>query len=210
MTVYGAAGVGKTRLLWEFDKYVDGLAGNILWHSGRCLSYGDGVAYWALTEMIRQRFGIPEEAPVEETRAKLQAGLERWIPDPGDRDFLWPRLGVLLGVAEPGLGRTELFAGWRLFLERLAEQMPVVLVFDDLQWADEGMLDFIEHVLEWSAASAIFMLTLSSPSWLRGGTGGPADAAERPCCSSSRWTSTPWAGCSTSWSRACRGACGGV
>ena len=64
VTVYGAAGVGKTRLLWEFDKYVDGLAGNILWHSGRCLSYGDGVAYWALAEMIRQRLGIPEEAPV--------------------------------------------------------------------------------------------------------------------------------------------------
>ncbi len=173
VTVYGAAGVGKTRLLWEFDKYVDGLAGNILWHSGRCLSYGDGVAYWALTEMIRQRFGIPEEAPIEEIGAKLQAGLERWVPDAADRDFLWPRLGVLLGVAEPGLGRTELFAGWRLFLERLAEQMPVVLVFDDLQWADEGMLDFIEHVLEWSADSPIFMLTLARPELTSGREGWP-------------------------------------
>ena len=173
VTVYGAAGVGKTRLLWEFDKYADGLAETILWHSGRCLSYGDGVAYWALAEMIRQRFGIPEEAPVEETRAKLQAGLERWVPDAGDRDFLWPRLGVLLGVTEPGLGRTELFAGWRLFLERLAEHLPVVLVFDDLQWADAGMLDFIEHVLEWSAASPIFMLTLARPELTSGREGWP-------------------------------------
>ena len=173
VSVYGAAGVGKTRLAWEFDKYADGLAEGILWHSGRCLSYGDGVAYWALAEMIRQRFGIPEDAAPEETRAKLDAGLERWVPDPADRDFLWPRLGVLLGVAEPGLGRTELFAGWRLFLERLAEHMPVVLVFDDLQWADGGMLDFIEHVLEWSADSPIFMLTLARPELAPGREGWP-------------------------------------
>ncbi len=82
VTVYGAAGVGKTRLLWEFDKYADGLAETVLWHSGRCLSYGDGVAYWALAEMIRQRLGIPEEASIEETRAKLDAGLEQWVPTP--------------------------------------------------------------------------------------------------------------------------------
>lgn len=62
--VTGPAGVGKTRLRWEFDKYVDGLASDHLWHYGRCLSYGDGVAYWALAEMVRQRFGIPQDATV--------------------------------------------------------------------------------------------------------------------------------------------------
>jgi class 3 adenylate cyclase/tetratricopeptide (TPR) repeat protein len=163
VAVSGAAGVGKTRLRREFFKYIDGLADTFLWHSGRCLSYGEGVAYWALAEMVRQRLGIAEDAPARDAASKLEAGLDRWIPDAADREFLSPRLGALIGVAEPGLGREELFAGWRLFFERLAEHQPVILVFEDLQWADAGLLDFIEHMLEWSAASPVFTLTLSRP-----------------------------------------------
>ena len=83
VSVYGTAGVGKTRLFWEFDKYADGLAEGILWHAGRCLSYGDGVAYWALAEMIRQRFGIPEDAPSEETRGEARRGSGAVGPRPG-------------------------------------------------------------------------------------------------------------------------------
>jgi class 3 adenylate cyclase/tetratricopeptide (TPR) repeat protein len=163
VAVTGEAGVGKSRLLREFSNYTDGLAETVLWHSGRCLSYGDGVAYWALGEMVRQRLGIPEDAASEEARAKLDAGLERWVPDPADRAFVAPRLGALLGLAEPGLGRAELFAGWRMFFERLAGHEPVVLVFEDLQWADEGLLEFIGQLLDWSARSPIFVLTLARP-----------------------------------------------
>ncbi len=174
VAVSGAAGVGKSRLRWEFEKYGDGLAQPFLWHSGRCLSYGDGVAFWALAEMVRQRLGIAEDAADEDAVARLALGLDRWVPDAADREFLSPRLGALLGVAEPGLGREELFAGWRLFFERLAEHEPVVLVFEDLQWADQGVLEFIEHLLDWSAASPIFMLTMSRPELAAGREGWPA------------------------------------
>jgi class 3 adenylate cyclase/tetratricopeptide (TPR) repeat protein len=163
VAVTGEAGVGKSRLLREFFNYTDGLAESVLWHSGRCLSYGEGVAYWALSEMVRQRLGIPEEALPEEAARKLESGLERWVPEPTDRTFVAPRLGALLGLAEPGLGRAELFAGWRMFFERLAAHEPVVLVFEDLQWADEGLLEFIGQLLDWSASSPIFVLTLARP-----------------------------------------------
>jgi class 3 adenylate cyclase/predicted ATPase len=163
VAVSGAAGVGKTRLRWEFFKYIDGLANLVLWHSGRCPSYGDGVAYWALAEMVRARLGIPEEAEAAEAEAKLAAGLERWVQDAAEREFLTPRIGALLGVSEMGLSRQELFAGWRLFFERLADVEPVIMVFEDLQWADDGLLDFVEYLLDWAAERPIFILALARP-----------------------------------------------
>src|SRR5579884_1278166 len=163
VAVSGEAGVGKSRLLREFTNYTDGIAERVLWHAGRCLSYGEGVAYWALAEMVRQRFGIAEDEPADSAAAKFDDGLRRWMLDETDRSFAAPRLGALLGRVEPGLSREELFAGWRLFFERLAAQHPVVLAFDDLQWADAGLLDFVEHLLEWSAEHPIFVLTLARP-----------------------------------------------
>jgi class 3 adenylate cyclase/predicted ATPase len=163
VSIVGDAGIGKSRLRWEFFKYGDGLALQFLYHSGRCLPYGEGVAYWALAEMVRARLEITEEEPPEETVAKLDSGLRRWVADEADRDFIRPRLGALLGVAEPGLSREELFAGWRLWFERLTEDAPVLLVVEDLQWADDGLLDFLDQLIDWSAEAAIFVLTLSRP-----------------------------------------------
>jgi class 3 adenylate cyclase/tetratricopeptide (TPR) repeat protein len=174
VAISGEPGVGKSRLLWEFDKYADGLAERLLWHSGRCLADDDGIAYWALAEAVRQRLSIPQEASAEEIEARMAEGLARWVPDAGDRDFLWPRLGVLLGLGDPGLARAELFAGWRMFLERLADDAPVVLVLEDLQWAGEGLLDFIDHVLDWSSASPIFIVTLARPHIAARSQGWPA------------------------------------
>jgi class 3 adenylate cyclase/tetratricopeptide (TPR) repeat protein len=174
VAVTGAPGVGKTRLRLEFENYVDGLADTTLWHSGRCLSYGEGVAYFALAEMVRQRLGIAEEESPGDAARKLALGLERWVSDAAEREFLEPRLGALIGVSQPGLDRQELFAGWRLFFERLASHLPVALSFEDLHWADDGLLDFIDHLLEWSAEQPIFILGFARPELTERRAGWPA------------------------------------
>ena len=166
--VSGPAGVGKSRLGWEFRKYMDGLVEVAWWHRGRCLSYGDGVAYWALAEMVRQRLSIAEEDPAEAAAAKLAAGLDRYVPDPGERAYLGVRLGRLIGVPVPGdgagaVGREELFAGWRLFFERLAAVHPVVLLVEDGQYADAGLLDFLDYLIDWVRDLPVYVLVFARP-----------------------------------------------
>ena len=163
VSVVGPAGSGKSRLRSEFYRYIDGLVDTVYWHAGRCLHYGEGVAFWALAEMVRQRFGVAEDDPSETAAAKLSAGLEELVVDPGDREFLEPRLAHLLGVGGGERSREDLFAGWRLLFERLAEQDPVVLAVEDLQWADEGLLDFLDSLLDWSASHPILVFTLARP-----------------------------------------------
>ena len=164
--VSGPAGVGKSRLGWEFEKYLDGLAEQVRWHRGRCLSYGDGVAFWALAEMVRQRLGTAEEDPAEVAAGKLAAGLDRFVPDPAERAYVGARLGRLLGVAFAGdsgapLGREELFAGWRLFFERLAAAQPVVLLVEDAQHADAGLLDFLDYLVDWVRDLPVYVLVFA-------------------------------------------------
>ncbi len=166
--VSGPAGVGKSRLDWEFDKYVDGLAETVWWHRGRCLSYGEGVAFGALAEIVRQRLGIAEEDPVEVAAGKLATGLDRFVPDPNERAYVGARLGRLLGVALEGddggaLGREELFAGWRLFVERLAAENPVVLLVEDAQYADSGLLDFLDYLVDWVRDLPVYVLVFARP-----------------------------------------------
>jgi class 3 adenylate cyclase/predicted ATPase len=166
--VSGPAGVGKSRLGWEFEKYIDGLAETVWWHRGRCLSYGEGVAFWALAEIVRQRLAIAEEDPAEVAAAKLAAGLDRFVTDPDERGYVGARLGRLLGVAAAGdnnatLSREELFAGWRLFFERLAATGPVVLLVEEAQYADVGLLDFLDHLIDWTRDLPVFVLVFARP-----------------------------------------------
>jgi class 3 adenylate cyclase/predicted ATPase len=166
--VSGPAGVGKSRLGWEFEKYLDGLVEDTWWHRGRCLSYGEGVAFWALAEMVRQRLSIAEEDPADVAAGKLAAGLNRYLPDPGERAYVGARLGRLLGAAVTGdsggpLSREELFAGWRLFFERLAAVRPVVLLVEDAQHADAGLLDFLDYLTDWARDLPVYVLVLARP-----------------------------------------------
>jgi len=166
--VSGPAGVGKSRLGWEFEKYADGLKAQVWWHRGRCLSYGEGVAFWALTQIVRQRLGIAEEDPPEVAAGKLAQGLDRYVPDPGERAYAGLRVARLLGVAFAGdsggpLSREELFAGWRLFFERLAAVQPVVLVVEDAQHADAGLLDFLDYLIDWVRDLPVYVMVLARP-----------------------------------------------
>jgi class 3 adenylate cyclase/tetratricopeptide (TPR) repeat protein len=166
--VSGPAGVGKSRLGWEFEKYIDGLAEDVWWHRGRCLTYGEGVAFWALAEIVRQRLGIAEEDPAEVAAGKLADGLDRFVPEGAERAYVGPRLSRLLGVQvtgdnESALSREELFAGWRLFFERLAAEDPVVLLIEDAQYADPDLLDFLDHLMDWTGDLPIYVLVLARP-----------------------------------------------
>jgi tetratricopeptide (TPR) repeat protein len=167
VSVGGVAGVGKSRLAWEFEKYVDGVAQNVLWHRGRCVAYGEGVTYWALAEMVRMRAHIAEDEDPTAARAKLRDAVERHVADPDERVWVEPPLAHLLGleaVANPD--RQELFAAWRLFFERLSDTDTVTMVFEDAQWADAALLDFIEYLLDWSRNRPLFVLTLARPELL--------------------------------------------
>ena len=166
--VSGPAGVGKSRLGWEFFKHIDGLAEVVWWHRGRCLSYGEGVAFWALAEIVRQRLNIAEEDPAGVAAAKLAEGLDRFLREPEERSYVGIRLGRLLGVTVAGdsggpLAREELFAGWRLFFERLAADSPVVLLVEDAQYADAGLLDFLDYLVDWARDLPIYVLVLARP-----------------------------------------------
>ena len=163
-SVIGIGGIGKSRLAWEFLNYIDGLTHDVFWHQGRCPAYGDGIAFWALGEMVRMRAGIAESDDRAESRRKLSATVAGYIPDEDERRWVEPRLGHLLGLEDATTSeRDELYSAWRTFFERIADHGPTVMVFEDLQWADPGLLDFIESILEWSKDLPILIVTLARP-----------------------------------------------
>ncbi|MFQ5968164.1 MAG: adenylate/guanylate cyclase domain-containing protein, partial [Acidimicrobiia bacterium] len=167
LSIAGIVGVGKSRLAWEFKKYVDGLVEDVYWHEGRSPSYGEGVTFWALGEMVRRRAGIAELDDHGESTRKFSEMLEEYVPDPDERARLEPRLAGLLGLQDVPPGeKGELFSAFRTFFERVADHGTTVLVFEDLHWADTGLLDFIEELPDWSRTSPIFIVTLSRPELL--------------------------------------------
>ena len=167
VSITGQAGIGKSRLAWEFLKYIDGVVEGVWWHDGRSPAYGDGVTFWALGEMIRSRAGLLEVDDVETTRAKVAEMLATHVPDEAERGWIEPAMLALLGAGDPPPGgREELFRAWRTFFERMSATGTVALLFEDLHWADAGLLDFVDHMIEWSRGFPILIITLARPELL--------------------------------------------
>ena len=165
--IEGEAGTGKTRLGWEFEKYVDGLSIEVAWHAGRSLAYGEGVAFWPIAEAVRGRLGLMESDQEADPAQAVDRGLTRYVPDPDEADWLRPRLLTLVGGGATSMfDRDDLFAAWRTFFERTVGGKTIVtLVVDDAQHADEGTLAFLEHLLTNSDAP-VFVMVMSRPGLL--------------------------------------------
>ncbi len=149
VTVAGVPGIGKSRLVGELFQSVERGGQLTYWRQGRSLPYGQGVSYWALAEMVKAQAAILETDSDYEVEAKLTRTVEQLIDE--DAEWVLSHLRPLVGQASDGASgsQEEAFAAWRRFFEALAEQRPLVLVFEDIQWADDGLIDFIEHLADW-------------------------------------------------------------
>jgi class 3 adenylate cyclase/tetratricopeptide (TPR) repeat protein len=177
LTLVGVPGIGKSRLVRELFQVVEADPELIFWRQGRSLPYGEGVSYWALAEMVKAQAGILESDSGDEVQDKLRRAVAA-VVDGEEASWVEAHLRPLLGLGEDGDQRgdtrAEAFAAWRRFLEALADQGPLVLVFEDLHWADDGLLDFVDHLVDWASGVPMLLVCTARPELLarRPGWGG--------------------------------------
>jgi class 3 adenylate cyclase/tetratricopeptide (TPR) repeat protein len=157
VTLYGEAGVGKSRLAREF---VDGLERATVLR-GRCLPYGEGVTYWSVAEMVKASAGISDDDPLEQAFKKLRETCE----DEAVADLLGLAVGVLEAV-EGERSQQEIAWAVRSWTEQLADAQPLVLVFEDVHWGEEPLLEVIEHLAAWVRTAPVLLLCLARPELL--------------------------------------------
>ncbi|MDP9255650.1 MAG: AAA family ATPase [Actinomycetota bacterium] len=160
VTIVGEPGVGKSRLCGELFAYIEDRPRLVRWRQGRCLSYGEGIAFWALGEIVKAECGILETDSPDQAEAKIAEALPA-----ADPDFAWlkARLTPLVGVGGEPASQEESFAAWRRVLESWAEGRETVLVFEDLHWADEALLSFLEHLADWAEGVPLLLLCTGRP-----------------------------------------------
>jgi DNA-binding SARP family transcriptional activator len=170
VTILGVPGIGKTRLVSELQKRSAGATEPVRWRQGRSLPYGDGVSFWALGEMVKTEAGILESDATQKVGRKLRKAVRRLVEDPADADRIATFLGALVGLGGEETAavdrRGESFAAWRRFLEALAEERPLVLVFEDLHWADEGLLEFVDELVESVSDGPLLVVATGRPELL--------------------------------------------
>jgi class 3 adenylate cyclase len=175
VTLVGVPGIGKSRLVWELFQRVDANPEFVTWRQGRSLPYGEGVSFWALAEMVKAQAGILESDSVAEAAQKLEAAIAR-LDVQGNEDWLLRHLRPLVGLESdaPPADAAEAFGAWRRVFEALAEQQSLVLVFEDLHWADEGLLDFVDELVDTAIGAPLLVLGTARPELMsrRSGWGG--------------------------------------
>jgi class 3 adenylate cyclase/tetratricopeptide (TPR) repeat protein len=184
LTLVGVPGIGKSRLVWELALAVDANPDFfVFWRQGRSLPYGEGVAFWAVAEMVKAQAAILETDSADVAEAKLRQTVDDLIPDVANARWVETHLRPLVGLtgqAEGGGERDESFSAWRRFFEAMAERRPLVLVFEDLHWADDNLLDFVDYLVDWATDSPVLVLGTARPELLErrpGWGGGKPNAA---------------------------------
>jgi len=164
VTLVGEPGIGKSRLVAELRDHVDAQPELVHWRQGRCLPYGEG-ALWSLGEIVKAHAGILESDDPETAREKLAAAVEPMFASAGERAWIEGELARLVGAADGdgATDRDESFAAWRTFLEGVAAQRPLVLVIEDLQWADATLLEFVDHLVSWATTVPLVVVCTARP-----------------------------------------------
>jgi class 3 adenylate cyclase len=179
VTLVGVPGIGKSRIVAELMAKLDNSPELYSWRQGRSLPYGETRSVWALGEIVKAQAGVLETDDVESVRGKLDAMLTELFGDGDDRRWVADNIHVLAGAGgghgdESSDRRADAFAAWRRLFEAMAEQRPLVLVFEDLHWADDTLLDFVDHLAEWVSGVPLLIVGTARPELLdrRPGWGG--------------------------------------
>jgi class 3 adenylate cyclase/tetratricopeptide (TPR) repeat protein len=167
VTLVGVPGIGKSRLVAELFQITDADEEIISWRQGRSLPYGERASFWALSEIVKAHAGILESDDTATAEGKLVAMVETLGEDERERDWLARNVRPLLGLESAGQAdRDEAFAAWRRLIEAAAEQRPLILVFEDLHWADDGLLDFVDHLADWATTVPLLIVATARPELL--------------------------------------------
>ncbi|HEX4323236.1 MAG TPA: AAA family ATPase [Gaiellaceae bacterium] len=175
VTLVGVPGIGKSRLVAELFQILEADPDLISWRQGRSLPYGERVSFWALGEIVKAHAGILESDDAATAEEKLVAMVATLGEDGRERDWLVRHSRPLVGLeGAERAERDEAFAAWRRLLEAAAAQRPLVLVFEDLHWADDGLLDFVDQLADWATTVPLLIVGTARPELLdrRPGWGG--------------------------------------
>ncbi len=156
VTVMGSAGVGKSRIAWELEKYLDGLPDIYHWRKGRCLAYS-GLSFGPIADVAKADARIADDDPPPVARKKLVGRLAELGPVADDEEVRRALEAVLAIGDGDERPRDELFEAWRRYLGAVAAVAPLLLVIEDIHWADEGALAFIEFLARWGEGPIVIV-----------------------------------------------------